>query len=141
MKSVLKSLLLCLSLAVITNISRATEELKPLYSESVPDTIYLNDGRVLPITFLEESNLKVKYKKCDDVTRRKWSKDKSKVNKIVLADGTVKDYSQYNSNIQELSKGQKIAIGGAAAGIGLAGVAALGIGASIALIVISIFSY
>ncbi|MBD3636972.1 MAG: hypothetical protein HUJ25_06465 [Crocinitomicaceae bacterium] len=57
------------------------------------DTIYLTDGRVIPISFLGQQNGKLEYKKCDDPLNRTWRKEKKKVNKVVLSSGKTMSFN------------------------------------------------
>lgn len=66
--------------------------------ETSSDTLYLKDGRVFPITYMSQTGMSIKFKKLDDPINRTWRKEKSKIQKIVYADGRVDSFSQISSD-------------------------------------------
>ena len=86
----------------------------------------MNDGRVLPIDLLDESPMKVRYKKCDDPLNRTWGKDKTKINRIVTAEGQVKRYDRYHTDNTTSTRNKRI-------GLGILGAVAAAIGGIFAM--------
>ena len=89
--------------------------------ETVQDTLYLKDGRILTITYISETPMKVKFKKTLDGSGRSWTKDKSAIDKIVMSDGTVKTYSSFDNqnNQQNQNSPEEIKKAGRGIAIGL----------------------
>lgn len=128
-------LVLCLYMVKTSLAAKAPSPNKEMISnpfmvnkEACKDTIYLNDGRVFPITYLEETGMRVKYKKCDDPLNRTWKKDKSKVVKIVKSNGDVIDYSHTKRSGPSPSDNTSKIVGGAAIAILMGVLAAVGLG-------------
>lgn len=84
------------------------------------DTLYLLDGRVLPITYLEETGMKVKFKKEGDPLNRTWGKEKTKISKIVLISGEVITYDQSRYYPRSESNNAGKVVGGIAIAVGAA---------------------
>lgn len=96
--------------------------------QTCSDTLYLRDGRVIPIMYMHETPMTIKFKKCDDRLNRTWSKDKAKVYKIVFEDGKEKVYTPegvYNAQEREEQDRKNNRAAGAA--VGAFGVLLIGI--------------
>ena len=88
------------------------------------DTIYLNDGRVFPIDLVDETSMKVKYKKCDDPLNRTWGKDKNAVNRVITSEGEVMIFNDSYIDEAVMTKDEKIGLG-LISGILVAGIGAV----------------